>query len=121
MEHGWDAVTGGIFDGGYYFQDDGPMTIIDSSKAWWAQVEAMNTLLIMHDMYPADPRPYGDWFLQQWQHVQDYLIDQERGGFYIRSIDEDPDAVQSRKGSIWKGNYHNLRSLVNCIRRLQEQ
>ncbi|NND06602.1 MAG: N-acylglucosamine 2-epimerase [Saprospiraceae bacterium] len=119
LKNGWDKESGGIYDAGYYEVVGGPMKIIHHTKAWWAQLEAMNTMLIMADMYPDDEIKYEDFFVKQVQHIDQYLVDKTNGGFYIHSIDESPKAIQVHKGSIWKGNYHNLRSLVNCIKRLR--
>jgi hypothetical protein len=30
-------------------------------------------------------------------------------------------AINSNKGTIWKGNYHTSRSLINCIKRLSKK
>jgi len=95
------------------------MTIIMHHKAWWAQVEAMNTLLIMSDMYPDDPLDYQKYFIQNWEYINKYLVDQEYPGILIGGIDQDPEAAMAPKGSIWKGNYHNVRSFMNCVRRLR--
>ncbi len=120
LKHGWDEESGGIYDAGYYEVTGGPMKIIHHTKAWWAQLEAMNTMLIMADMYPNDALPYIEFFTNQVEHIDRYLVDKTHGGFYIHSTDESPEAVKVHKGSIWKGNYHNLRSLVNGIKRLRD-
>lgn len=119
LNKGWDMEDGGIYDAGYYFKDRDQITITKSEKAWWAQVEAMNTLLIMHDMYPEDPLEYGTYFTKQWDYIKKYLIDTEHPGIYTSGIDEQPRAKMAPKGGIWKVNYHNVRSFLNCIKRLR--
>ncbi|NND31246.1 MAG: N-acylglucosamine 2-epimerase [Saprospiraceae bacterium] len=119
IQTGWDDENGGIYDGGYYFKNKPGMTIVLHHKAWWAQVEAMNTLLIMADLYPDDPLDYSSFFLKMWDYTKDNLIDKEYPGIFVRGLDQDPEARTAAKGGIWKGNYHNVRSLLNCIKRLR--
>ena len=95
------------------------MTIVLHEKAWWAQVEAMNTLLIMSDLYPDDSLNYSQYFLEMWEYTKDNLIDKEYPGIYVKGLDQTPDAKMAAKAGIWKGNYHNLRSFLNCIKRLR--
>lgn len=119
LRHGWDDEYGGIFDGGYHFGDDTDVTIVLHHKAWWAQMEAMNTLLIMSDMYPDNEIGYANYFLQMWDYNQNYLFDKEYHGIYVGGLDQEPEARTADKGGIWKVNYHNLRSLMNCVVRLR--
>ena len=121
LTQGWDPEFGGLFDQGYYFPEEDHLTIIDISKAWWAQAEAMNTLLIWSDWYPEDTLQYYDRFLQQWDYIQTYLIDQEHNGWHVGGIDQKPEAKDRAKAGIWKGNYHDYRSLANSIDRLREE
>jgi len=120
IETGWDQDNGGIYDGGYYFKDKPGMTIVLNKKAWWAQVEAMNTSLIMTDLYPDDPVKYQDYFLKMWEYTKDNLIDKEYYGIFVNGLDQSPEARTADKAGIWKGNYHNVRSFLNCVKRLRE-
>jgi cellobiose epimerase len=119
LRQGWDAQNGGIYDGGYYFSDKPGMTIVLHEKSWWAQVEAMNTLLIMSDLYPGDALDYADYFLKIWEYTKNNLIDKEYPGIFVKGLDQSPDARMAAKGGIWKGNYHNVRSFLNCMKRLR--
>jgi mannobiose 2-epimerase len=119
LDVGWDHERGGVYDRGYYLPDTEGMTIITESKAWWSQVEAMNTLLIMSELYPDDPRDYYDKFLFQWEYIKTYLLDPEYGGVLVEGSDIDPESRHRPKGGIWKVNYHTARSLMNCMQRLR--
>lgn len=82
IEFGWDSKNGGIFDGGYYFNlNDNPL-IVKNTKEWWAQAEAMNTLLIFSILFPNDEMNYYKRFCEQWNYIKTYLIDYEYGGWY---------------------------------------
>ncbi|MDX1617582.1 MAG: AGE family epimerase/isomerase, partial [Balneolaceae bacterium] len=113
IEHAWDPVEGGFYDRGYYFQGDDHLTVTDSSKIWWAQAEALHSLLIMAQYFPDDPNhDYFDLFARQWRYITTNLLDPKHGGWYNAGIDEDPDARLAPKATIWKGNYHTIRSLL---------
>lgn len=118
LANGWDDKVGGFYDEGYYFKDKPGITIIADTKNWWAQAEGLNSLLLMSDLYPNDPHRYFEKFKLLWNYVQTYLIDQEHGDWYPGGIDKEPQMKTALKGQIWKGTYHNLRSMMNCVQRL---
>ncbi|MEO6232806.1 MAG: AGE family epimerase/isomerase [Ferruginibacter sp.] len=120
LKNGWDKSVGGIYDEGYYFKNKPAITIVLNTKNWWAQAEAMNTLLLMADKYPNDPMHYYEKFKQQWSYIQTYLIDHVNGGWYDSGLDKDPSRKTALKGQIWKGAYHNFRSLANCVKQLKD-
>lgn len=119
LRNGWDRGTGGIYDAGYYPNEEGPITIIEETKNWWAQAEALNTLLLMADRFPEDEMQYYDRFQTQWGYIKENLIDWEHGGWYAGGIDKQPDVKTAPKGHRWKAAYHETRSLMNCIQRLR--
>jgi len=120
MVNGWDTTSAGVFDAGYFYKGDSAVTILRDTKNWWAQAETLNTLLIMSEIYPDDPLNYKKRFPDQWKFINDYLVDHEYGGWYSGSIDKEPGAREGKKAQIWKGNYHTVRSLINCIERIKE-
>jgi mannobiose 2-epimerase len=117
LAHGWDPTHGGFYDMGRYEQ--GEVVIVDAHKSWWAQAEALNALHMMALLYPEDPRDYRAYYAQMWVHIDQYLIDHTFAGWYHRSLDTAPEAREGDKASIWKGNYHTARSLINCLQREQ--
>jgi cellobiose epimerase len=121
LRKGWDDSVGGFYDEGYYFKGDTSITIIRDTKNWWAQAEGMNTLLLMADKYPNDNMRYMEKFEKQWNYCNVYLIDHVNGDWYAGGLDKQPDMKTALKGNIWKGNYHQLRSLIHCIERLRGQ
>ena len=118
LEYGWDHDVGGIYDRGYYLPDKPGVTIILDSKVWWSQVEALNTLLIMSQLYPDDPRDYYGKFELQWDYIKTYLLDHEHGGILVEGTDKSHESLTRAKGGIWKVAYHTARSLMNCVNRL---
>jgi cellobiose epimerase len=119
LANGWDNKVGGFYDEGYYFTNEKKLTIIKDTKNWWAQAEALNTLLLMADRYPKDKMQYFEKFKQLWNYVQKNLIDHEHGDWYEGGLDKEPHRKTGNKGHIWKATYHQYRALANCIEQLR--
>ncbi|HXB93871.1 MAG TPA: AGE family epimerase/isomerase, partial [Puia sp.] len=101
LSNGWDEQLGGFYDEGYYFKNKPGCTIINRSKNWWAQAEGLNTLLIMAERYPDDPRRYREHFVKLWQYVQTYLVDHVYGDWYEEGLDNEPQRRTALKAHIW--------------------
>jgi mannobiose 2-epimerase len=121
LKYGWDKERGGIYDGGYYANGENQPSIVRNTKEWWCQVEALNSFLLMSDLFPRDKRDYFGKFCSQWEYCKKYLIDHEYGGWYWGGIDIVPQNKYVPKVSIWKCNYHTSRGLINCINRLEKE
>jgi len=119
LSNGWDNERGGIYDGGYYSKGDDKPKIVRNTKEWWSQAEALNSFLMMSDLFPNDEHRYYEKFCIQWDYCKKYVIDNEHGGWYWGGADIVPSNKYSPKASIWKCNYHTSRALINCINRLK--
>lgn len=119
LQFGWDDSLGGFYDEGYYFKGEPSITITHDNKNWWTQAEALNTLLIMSDLYPNDPLNYYQKFLKQWSYIDRFFIDHKHGEWYPNGLDKDPASMHQNKGHIWKAAYHQYRSMENCVKRLR--
>ncbi|MGY6742375.1 MAG: AGE family epimerase/isomerase [Cecembia sp.] len=119
LGYGWDSEVGGFFDEGYYFEEGVP-EIIKDSKNWWAQAEGMNALLVLSTYFPEDEKDYYGKFRQQWDYIQNYLIDHEYGDWYPGGLDKQPEMKTADKGHIWKANYHQFRAMAHSIKVLAD-
>ncbi len=123
MDHslakGWDPAVGGLYDEGYYFKDSADVFTLLDTKTWWAQAEGLNTLLLMADLYPDDGNQYYEKFKTMWQYIDKNLIDHQYGDWYGGGLDKQPEMKTAAKGSPWKENYHQFRSLSNCVKALR--
>lgn len=120
IENGWDKNTGGFFDEGYYFTEEGKCKIIKDTKVWWSQAEGLNSLLLFSKIFPKEKKYY-DLFLLQWEYIKKYLIDHEYGDWYWGSLEKEPFYRSEPKGTIWKCTYHTGRALMNCIKMLSDE
>jgi mannobiose 2-epimerase len=118
LHNGWDEEKGGIYDGGYYYEDKTKAEIIKDTKEWWSQAEAMNSFLLMSQLFPGDKSEYYRKFCIQWNYIKTYLLDREHGGWYWGGLDKEEKNKYGPKATIWKCNYHTSRTLMNCIKRL---
>ncbi|MCK4853265.1 MAG: AGE family epimerase/isomerase [Bacteroidales bacterium] len=117
LESGWDQMAGGFYDAGIV--SEGKIMIISNHKAWWGQVEGMNALLMMHQLYHEDPNDYYGRFLKSWKYINNYLIDKEYGGWFNYGLDTYPESKKQHKSHIWKTTYHNSRGMIRCIQMLR--
>lgn len=119
LEKGWDSKKGGFYEMGKYV--DGEMKILDEGKNWWVQAEGLNSLLLMHTHFPDDPMNYYARFEIMFSYINHNLIDHDNKGWYSGGIDLHPELKDEKKAQIWKGNYHTARSLMHCIKMLENQ
>ncbi|RPI02550.1 MAG: N-acylglucosamine 2-epimerase [Calditrichaeota bacterium] len=119
LTYGWDNRVGGIYHAGYYFKGEREPRIIRDDKDWWSQAEALNSLLMMSQLYP-DEEKYHQAFLRQWEYIKTYVIDWEHGGWYSLGLDTRPQSRDDMKAHSWKGSYHTSRALMNVVKMLRE-
>jgi mannobiose 2-epimerase len=110
---GWDNELGGFYEGGYYFKGEDRCTIIQPTKNWWAQAEALNVLLLFSRIFPESA--YETYFMREWEYVNKYIIDREKGDWFEGGLDKQPQFRNGPKSHIWKCTYHTTRALTNCI------
>jgi len=116
IKYGWDKQKGGFYDAAYYFNTE--PEVVNKAKIWWTQAEGLNSLLLFYKLYPNN-KSYYELFKKQWDYIDNYLIDQKYGGWYAEGLDTDSPQVSKPKAWTWKGNYHNVRALINCIKYLE--
>ena len=113
LDYGWDARQGGLFQSGAAFGKPD-----DLLKEWWVQMESLNTLLLMHELYGHETPRYWTAFQQQWAWIRSHQVDLAFGGEY-NQIKPDGEPVSPVKGSPWKAVYHESRALMNVTDRLR--
>jgi mannobiose 2-epimerase len=74
---------------------------------------------MMAELYPKDQHKYFAKFRTMWKYINENLIDHEHGDWFQGGLDKQPDMKTALKAHIWKGNYHQFRSLANCVKILR--
>jgi mannobiose 2-epimerase len=120
IDNGWDREAGGFFEGGYYFDGSDQCAIVKNTKTWWAQAEALNSLLIFSRIFPQNVR-YRQLFEKQWEYIDRYLLDHKNGDWYEGGLDKEPFYANGPKSHMWKCTYHTARALMNCTAILSDE
>ncbi len=110
MRHGIDHGRGGVFCEGAH---DGPAR--ERNKEFWQQAE---TLVAMLDGYElsGDER-YLEAYGNVHRFVFDHLINHDVGE-WLPLLDENNNVLWDYMGHAWKINYHTVRAMIECRRRL---
>lgn len=112
---GWDVKNHGLMDSGGVTHAN-----FERDKIWWVQAENLNALLLMHSKYNEETGKYWKLFVEQWNFIDNYLLDHENGGWHL-SVAENG-ALNSKQDKCpphgWKACYHNGRALIHCIQTL---
>lgn len=118
IENGFDKNYSGIFYEGFYFAEDS-ITIINRDKEWWPQAEGINALLMMSYLEKSSEL-YKKVFYDLWDFIKKYQIDTVYGGWYRKSIDQDPQENRKlTKAGPWKSCYHTYRAISQSMAMLK--
>jgi len=110
---GYDAVNGGYFTAGI---PNGK--VLNTTKTWWIQAEALNGLLRLYLI--TGKSNYLDKIDKTLDWVENYQVNKKTGEWY-----EDIDGIGKPiprliMGHAWKASYHNLRAMMFMDRWIKE-
>ena len=111
MEDGVD-VDGGLL----YEAEKGE--IVDDSKHWWPQAEAVVGFLNAYQM--THEQPFMDAAAASWQFIEHYIVDRRCGEWFWKVSREGIPSNDQYKVDAWKGPYHNCRACLEAMSRLSE-
>jgi mannobiose 2-epimerase len=107
-----DHKHGGLFSG-----CDGYGTI-HPRKEWWPQAEAVVGFFNAYEL--SGERKYYEAAAGIWDFIQNHFVDREHGEWHNElSLDNKPDTGMPKAG-FWKCPYHNARTCLELIRRMQQ-
>jgi mannobiose 2-epimerase len=110
LRHGYDRTHGGFFYTGPLGQ-----AADDTKKEWWAQAEALVSLLELHQL--TGKPEYYERFGETLDFVERHQVAKEGSWWATRQADGSP-AGDSRT-SMWQGAYHNGRAMLRCAELLE--
>ena len=114
LNWGFDYENGGVYDRGFALSP-----AFEKKKVWWTQVEALNSLMMMHEHFGRQTDRYWKAFLKQWEFIRDHQIDQEYPGLFAET-EQDGRPIPGQKSQNWKAAYHDGRAFLNVTRRLRQ-
>lgn len=115
LKWGIDREHGGVVNFG---SPDG--TLVDGSKVWWIQAEALLGLIRGLSLPSAPTAQYAQAATSLWDWIKRHQIDPEYGGWYDM-LDRSGTVVSGVKGYAWKAAYHDGRALLYSARELRKE
>jgi mannobiose 2-epimerase len=104
-------------DGGV-LNEAGPHGITDANKDWWPQAEAAVGFLNAYQI-SAEPRFFAD-SRRVWGFIQAKFVDRTNGDWWQSLTRDGHPRPHGAKVSTWKCPYHNSRSCLELLDRLDE-
>ena len=106
----------GLDDNGSLFYEGSPQGLVNTSKAWWVQAEAM---VGFYNAYQLTGQEY---FAQAsnrcWSYIQNNMVDRTHGDWYKQlHRDGSPDHTIYKVGP-WECPYHHARACLEMLNRL---
>ena len=92
--------------------------VTDPNREWWPQAECIVGFLNAYEL--SSDRSFLEAAQKAWSFIEEYFIDNKNGEWFWRiDLNGHPDPAEP-KVSQWKGPYHNVRTCLETIRRLQQ-
>lgn len=114
-------MTAAVYDegrdtDGSLFYEGGPQRLVDDSKSWWPQAEA---LIGFYNAYQISGEArFAEASHRVWNYIQDKLIDKQHGDWF-KQLTRDGTPVHSRtKAGPWDCPYHHSRMCFEMMERL---
>ena len=102
-------------DGGLLYEGRGGK-IINSDKEWWPQAEAVVGFLNAYQL--SGKEEFFKAALNSWDFIERKIVDREGGEWFMKtSRDGTPNLMDYKVGE-WKCSYHNTRTCLETINRL---
>ncbi len=90
--------------------------IVDSTRIWWVQAEAMIGFLNAYQI--GGGRRFLDASLACWQFVRRAIVDRENGGWFW-GVGDDYQPLDFEKSGPWKTSYHSGRACFEISGRVE--
>ncbi|MDY0099685.1 MAG: AGE family epimerase/isomerase [Bacteroidales bacterium] len=103
--------------GGVYVEGPHSGGVYDMEKEFWQQAEVLTAMLDGFMLFGDEK--YWDTFSNVNRFVFDKVINRKTGEWYPL-LTRSGEPVWTHMGNSWKINYHTVRSMIGCIKRLTE-
>jgi len=98
-----------------YADRDGNGNVCDSLE-WWQQAEAVVGFVNAYQV--SDDDKYLDWAVKCWDIIEQKIVDRQYGEWYFGILPGGKPDHTKYKVSEWKGPYHNSRTCMEILKRL---
>jgi mannobiose 2-epimerase len=107
----------GIDDDGSVFYEGSPQGLLDTSKSWWVQAEA---LVGFYNAFVLTGRShFAQAALRCWRYIEAKMVDRTHGGWFKRLHRDGTQDETCFKAGPWEDPYHHSRACFELIRRLE--
>lgn len=112
LNNGIDTEFGGVYV-------EGPHSggVYDREKEFWQQAEVLTGMLDAYLLFREEK--YWDAYKNVHRFVFDHMINKDAGEWYPL-LNRRGEPVWTHMGHSWKINYHTVRSMIQCIKRLEK-
>ncbi|MCR4405604.1 MAG: AGE family epimerase/isomerase [Anaerolineae bacterium] len=108
----------GLDEDGSLFYESGPQGLVDTSKAWWAQAEAVVGFYNAYQL--SGQEHFAQAAYRCWTYIQAKMVDRHHGDWFKRlHRDGTPDHTSYKAGP-WECPYHHSRACFEMLARLSD-
>ena len=111
-------MNGLDLDGGLSYEYFPETLKLDTDKHWWPQAEAM--VGYFNAWQESGQQSFLEKSLGSWEFIKAFLVDKKMGEWYWSVNREREPQTEKEKAGFWKCPYHNGRSCLELIRRINE-
>jgi mannobiose 2-epimerase len=105
-------------DGGLNYEFFPKTLELDTDKHWWPQAEAM--VGYFNAWQESGEQVFLEKSLGSWEFIKAFLVDNKMGEWYWSVNRNREPQTEKEKAGFWKCPYHNGRSCMELIRRINE-
>ena len=113
-----ENINGLDQDGGLFYEFFPESLELDADKHWWPQAEAM--VGYFNAWQESGKQLFLEKALGSWEFIKAFLVDKDRGEWYWSVSRDRVPQTEKEKAGFWKCPYHNGRSCMELIRRINE-
>jgi len=110
------VLRDGLDVDGSLFGEATPDGVVDRSKEWWPQAEAI--VGFTHAYRLSDDERFVDAASRCWDVVRTRFVDRTNGDWFKRLAPDGTPDPESRKTGPWEGPYHHSRACLEMMERL---
>jgi mannobiose 2-epimerase len=107
----------GIEPDGSIPYEGGPHGLVDDSKSWWVQAEAVVGFYNAYQL--SGDQHFAETARRSWQYIEEKFVDHENGDWFkVLTRDGTPQSTSYKTGP-WECPYHHGRACLEMIERLK--
>ena len=103
---------------GHSLVNEAENCVIDTTRVWWVQAEAVVGFLNGWQRSPEHPE-YLEAAEDIWEYIKEYIVDHREGSEWFWAVDQEGKPLEKPVVEPWKCPYHNGRMCMEVIRRTQ--